>query len=57
MDFLCPPQDPNGMAEELTKILSDGKLRQQKSTSALQRARSFYAREKVYERFMDLLDE
>jgi glycosyltransferase involved in cell wall biosynthesis len=55
--FLCPPQDPNGMAEELTKILSDGKLRQQKSTSALQRARSFYAREKVYERFMDLLDE
>lgn len=53
--YLCQPKNINDMAEKLEHILTNAEERHAKAQEALSYTRGFYHRQKVYERFIDLL--
>lgn len=53
--FLCQPKDWEDMAKQLENILAHSDEREKKAKRGLDRARSFYDRENVYQRFIELL--
>ncbi len=53
--FLCQPKDWEDMANQLEQILTQSEEREKKAHRGLERARSFYDREKVYQRFIKLI--
>ncbi len=53
--FLCRPKSDTSIAEQLEFILSNIEIRNTKADLALEHARNFYDRHRVYERFMQVL--
>lgn len=54
--FLCEPKSSQSLAEQLEYILTHQKERTAKREKALTRAREFYDRKAVYERFMKIIE-
>ena len=54
--FLCQPKSSKDIKIKLEEILTNQPLRQKKSAAALERARQFYERKQVYQRFMSIID-
>jgi glycosyltransferase involved in cell wall biosynthesis len=55
--FLCQPKSAESLREQLEFILENTEARQEKTERALQRARDFYDRQAVYERFIKILSD
>jgi glycosyltransferase involved in cell wall biosynthesis len=53
--FLCEPKSANSIAEQLQVILDQPQERRERARRALKRARKFYDREAVYQRFIKLV--
>ncbi len=53
--FLCQAQSSQALGKALQEILENETLRVEKTEKALLRAREFYDRHKVYERFINLI--
>lgn len=53
--YLCEPKNPDSIADQLVYILNNPEERKLKAEKALQRVRSFYDRQKVYTRLMNII--
>lgn len=53
--YLCEPKNADDLAMKLVHILQNPEERKLKADKALQRVRSFYDRQKVYSRFMNII--
>lgn len=56
LGFLCEPKRWEALSEKLVLILENKSLRDSKKEKALLWAREFYDRQKVYQRFINLID-
>lgn len=53
--YLCEPKNSDSIASQLVYILNNPEERKLKAEKAMHRARTFYDRQKVYSRFMNII--